>query len=132
MGRWGARIEPCRPEAPLVNLSHYFLGLFTRTPFFISLLFTFIIRKMGFYYTKWNGVLQRTLVCRHFLTPPCHPCFAELVIAIYLTSIIKPSFYYPCVAVGKFLAVAGFFSRSRLLNFADRDSERNASGMVAL
>ena len=23
---------------------------------------------MGFYYTKWNGVLQRTLVLRHFLT----------------------------------------------------------------
>ncbi len=22
---------------------------------------------MGFYYTKWNGVLQRTLVLRHFL-----------------------------------------------------------------
>ena len=64
-------VQPCRPEAPLVNLSHYFLGLFTR---FISLLFNFIIRKitfnirkMGFYHTKWNGVLQRTLVLRHFL-----------------------------------------------------------------
>ena len=32
----------------------------------------------------------------------------EIIIAIYLTSIIKPSFYYPCVAVGKILAVAGF------------------------
>ena len=31
-------------------------------------------------------------------------------IAIYLTSIIKPSFYYPCVAVGKILAVAGFLA----------------------
>jgi hypothetical protein len=32
------------------------------------------------------------------------------MLAIYLTSIIKPSFYYPCVAVGKFLAVAGFLA----------------------
>jgi len=35
---------------------------------------------------------------------------------IYLTSIIKPSFYYLCVAVGKILAVAGFL--------AGRDSEK--------
>ena len=33
-----------------------------------------------------------------------------VTIAIYLTSIIKPSFYYPCVAVGKILAVAGFLA----------------------
>ena len=30
--------------------------------------------------------------------------------AIYLTRIIKPPFYYPCVAVGKFLTVAGFLA----------------------
>ena len=40
----------------------------------------------------------------------------EIIIAIYLTSIINPSFYYPCVAVGNFLAVAGFL--------AGRDSEK--------
>ena len=39
------------------------------------------------------------------------------IIAIYLTSIIKPSFYYP---VGKILAVAGFLDcRSRLRNWPD-------------
>ena len=32
------------------------------------------------------------------------------ILAIYLTSIIKPSFYYPCEAVGKILAVAGFLA----------------------
>ena len=37
-------------------------------------------------------------------------CVKSLKIAIYLTSIIKPSFYYPCVAVGKILAVADFLA----------------------
>jgi hypothetical protein len=39
----------------------------------------------------------------------------QLIAIIYLTSIIKPSFYYPCVAVGEDLAVAGFL--------ADRDCQ---------
>ena len=30
------------------------------------------------------------------------------IIVIYITREIKPSFHYPCVAVLKFLAVAGF------------------------
>ena len=47
-----------------------------------------------------------------------------LRIAIYLTSIIKPSFYYPFVAVGKILAVAGFLSGRDCKIFADRDSEK--------
>jgi hypothetical protein len=41
-------VQPCRPEAELVNLPLYLIGLFSRTRFFISLLFTFIIRKITF------------------------------------------------------------------------------------
>ncbi len=44
-------------------------------------------------------------------------------IAIYLMSKIKRSFYYPWAAVGKILTDAAFFSRSRLQNFVDQDSE---------
>ena len=67
VGKYSNRDDGAR-RAPLVNLSHYFFWtLSPPTRFFESLLFTFIIRKItfiireiGFYYTKWNGVLQRT------------------------------------------------------------------------
>jgi hypothetical protein len=41
-------VQPCRPEAELVILPLYLIGLFSRTRVFISLLFTFIIRKITF------------------------------------------------------------------------------------
>jgi hypothetical protein len=55
---------PRRPEAPLVNLSRTLY-----VPGFLHHSYSlFVIRKMGFYHTKWNGVLHRTLVLRHILT----------------------------------------------------------------
>ena len=115
--------------AELVNLPLYLIGLFSRTRFFVSLLFTFfvirkitfIIRKMGFYCTKWNVGLQRTLVLRHFLTTKALQNDPRNIIVIYITREIKPSFYYPCVQLKKFRQ-ARVFCRSRLQNFVDRDS----------
>ena len=79
----------------------------------------FLYYTIFFYYTQYlllfdsKSSFKRRSPAKPFGYPPFfdhksatnHPSH---IIAIYLTSIIKPSFYYPCVAVGKILAVAGF------------------------